>query len=68
MKNSINILYFLLLLLTVPSVFAKATSPDQLSIEQQVEDFMAKENIPAMAIGIIKDGKVLFTAGFGVLD
>ncbi|KGJ89965.1 serine hydrolase domain-containing protein [Thalassotalea sp. ND16A] len=54
--------------LLVPSVFAQDTLVDKLKIEQQVQQFMAKEDIPALAIGIIQNGKVVFTSGQGVLD
>lgn len=65
MKSQITLL--LLLVLLIPSLFAK-NAPDQLKIEQQVQSFMAKEDIPAMAVAIVHQGKVMFSSGFGVLD
>ena len=38
------------------------------NIEKQVQEFMAKEDIPALAIGIIQNGKVTFTSAHGVRD
>lgn len=55
-------------LLLVPSVFAQNNQVDKLKIEQQVVEFMAKEDIPALAIGIIQNGNVVFTSGHGVID
>lgn len=55
-------------LLLIPSVFAQSTPIDKANIEQQVIEFMAKEDIPALAIGIIQNGKVVFTSGHGVID
>ena len=66
MKNKIPLLLSLCLL--VPSVFAKSTAINQSKIDQQVKQFMADENIPALAIGIIQNGKVVFTSAHGVMD
>ncbi|MBA6296384.1 serine hydrolase [Colwellia sp. MB02u-9] len=55
-------------LFLIPPVFAQTTLVDKLKIEQQVKSFMAKENIPAIAVGIIQQGKVVFTSGLGVRD
>ncbi len=66
MKNKIPLLLSLCLL--VPSVFAKSTAINQSKIDQQVKQFMANENIPALAIGIIQNGKVVFTSAHGVMD
>jgi CubicO group peptidase (beta-lactamase class C family) len=55
-------------LLLIPTVFAQVTLIDKLKIERQVEEFMAKEDIPALAVGIIQQGKVLFISGLGVRD
>ena len=54
-------------LLLISSAFAQAALVDKLKIEQQVQQFMAKEDIPALAIGIIQNGKVVFTSAHGVL-
>jgi D-alanyl-D-alanine carboxypeptidase len=54
--------------LFISSVSAQVTMVDKLEIEKQVTKFMAKEDIPALAIGIIQQGKVVFTAGLGVKD
>lgn len=65
--NKIIITAFLTLLL-IPSVFAQVDLVDKFKIEQQVKEFMVKENVPALAIGIIQQGKVVFTSGIGVRD
>ena len=49
-------------------MLAKSTAINKLKIEQQVQQFMAKEDIPALAIGIIQNGKVVFTSAHGVMD
>lgn len=66
MKKIITSLFILLSL--VPSVSAQISSADKLKIDQKVQQFMAKEDIPALAIGIIKNGKVVFTSTHGVID
>ena len=60
--------FLFLLLWVVPSVSAQISSADKLKIDQQVQQFMAKEDIPALAIGIIQNGKVVFTSAHGVID
>jgi len=59
---------FILSSLLIPSVFAQETRIDQEAIDQRVIKFMAKEDIPALAIGIIQNGKVVFTSAHGVMD
>ncbi|NRA83852.1 MAG: beta-lactamase family protein [Gammaproteobacteria bacterium] len=68
MKIIKKIIPAVLSLLLAPSVLATDTQPIKISIEQQVAQFMAKEDIPALAIGIIQNGKVVFTSGHGVFD
>lgn len=65
--NKIKTALFLLFWV-VPTVSAQISSVDKLNIDQQVQQFMAKEDIPALAIGIIQNGKVVFTSAHGVLD
>jgi len=55
-------------LLLAPSAFAQNIQVDKLKIDQQVQEFMSKEDIPALAIGIIQNGKVVFTSAHGVID
>ncbi|PKG78715.1 hypothetical protein CXF80_10555 [Shewanella sp. Actino-trap-3] len=55
-------------LFLIPSVFAQVTLVDKLKIEQQIKEFMAKEDVPALAVGIIQQGKVVFTSGVGIRD
>ena len=52
----------------IPSVLAQVTLVDKLKIEQQIKEFMAKEDVPALAVGIIQQGKVVFTSGVGIRD
>ncbi|HBY87251.1 MAG TPA: hypothetical protein DEO86_15400 [Colwellia sp.] len=66
LKKIMTVLF--LLLWFVPTVSAKISSVDKLNIDKQVQQFMAKEDIPALAIGIIQNGKVVFTAAHGVID
>lgn len=60
--------FLFLLLWVVPTVSAQINAADKRKIEKQVQQFMAKEDVPALAIGIIRNGKVVFTSGHGVLD
>mgnify|MGYP000013150921 CR=1 FL=1 len=71
MKASIlkKIITFLsVLLLVVPSVSAQISTVDRVNIDKQVQQFMAQEDIPALAIGIIQNGKITFTSAHGVID
>lgn len=65
--NKIKTALFLLFWV-IPTVSAQISSVDKLNIDQQVQQFMAKEDIPALAIGIIQNGKVVFTSAHGVID
>lgn len=65
--NKIKTALFLLFWV-IPTVSAQISSVDKLNIDQQVQQFMAKEDIPALAIGIIQNGRVVFTSAHGVLD
>jgi CubicO group peptidase (beta-lactamase class C family) len=62
------IAFLVLLILVAPASLAKATTAEQIKIAQQVKDFMAKEDIPALAIAIIQNGEVVFTSAQGVID
>ena len=63
----LKIVFFCLLNLVTSVVFADENAA-KLDIEQQVKQFMAKENISALAVAIIQNRKINFTAGYGVLD
>lgn len=52
----------------LPLTATESAPIDQDNIEQQVNRFMTKEDIPALAIGIIQNGKVVFTSAHGVID
>jgi len=65
--NKIKTALFLLFWV-VPTVYAQISPVDKVNIDQQVQQFMAKEDIPALAIGIIQNGKVVFTSAHGVID
>jgi len=66
MKNIIALLVSLAFLST-PTII-EASPIEQEKVEQQVQAFMAKEDIPALAIGIIENGKIAFTSAHGVFD
>ena len=65
-------LTLLLSLQLAQTVFAQSTTESstltKASIDEQVKEFMIKEDIPALAIGIIQNGKVTFTSTHGVID
>ena len=35
-------------------------------LERQIPELMAKADIPGMSIAVIKDGKIIWTEGFGI--
>ena len=66
MKKCFKLL-FLLSIISAP-VFAQVTLSEKVKIEQQIQTFMKKEDVPAITFAIIKQGKVAFSSGFGVLN
>ncbi len=58
------ILPFLILFLWLPVSHAQSVLPD--NFESWIEDGMQQWDIPGMAIGIVKDGEIVYTRGFGV--
>ncbi len=49
--------------------FISSTGYAQISpgeIDQLVEDAMEKFNVAGVSVGIVKDGKIIFTKGYGV--
>jgi len=54
------------MLLGAPAAAEQPAPADTLNIEQQVQQFMSEENIPAIAVALIQNGKTVFTAGYGV--
>lgn len=54
-----------LLLLAFPS--ALLANDNNFSIEKEIQHYLAHNNVPALSIGIIKNGKVEFIQHYGVL-
>lgn len=61
-KQTLGLLLFIFLFSNV--VLSQNKIPDDF--EQWVNDGMAAWNIPGIAIGVVKDGEVLLSKGFGV--
>jgi CubicO group peptidase (beta-lactamase class C family) len=55
-----------LLLLAFPS--ALLANDNNFSIEKEIQHYLAHNNVPALSIGIIKNGKVEFIQHYGVLN
>ncbi|HSK71588.1 MAG TPA: serine hydrolase, partial [Pyrinomonadaceae bacterium] len=67
MKQKILPLKLLLLLLIFPVfVFAQSLDEKLKEIDAYAEKARRDWNVPGMAVGIVKDGKVIFTKGYGV--
>jgi len=64
--NQFKMLLTYLLLLTFPPMLL--ASDNKLSIEQEINGYMAENNVPALSIGVIKHGKVTSIKHFGVLN
>jgi CubicO group peptidase (beta-lactamase class C family) len=64
MFNSFRSAALLILFLWLPAVHAQSVLPD--NFESWVEDGMQAWEIPGLAIGIVHDGEVVYTQGFGV--
>lgn len=61
-KQTLGLLLFFILCSNI--IVSQNKIPDDF--DQWVIDGMAAWNIPGMAIGVVKDGEVLFSKGFGV--
>jgi CubicO group peptidase (beta-lactamase class C family) len=62
MKN-----YFLLLLLCSFSVFSFEQTKEIQEIDSIFKEW-SKPNVPGGAIGIIKDGELIYAKGYGIAD
>ena len=60
----------LTLLVVQPSLAQKkaANAPDLKAIDQVVSSIMKEWQVPGLALGIVKDGKVLYLKGYGYRD
>ena len=58
------ILLSLFTLLLNSAVFAQISSNE---VDRLVEDAMEKFNVAGVAVGIVKDGKIIHTKGYGVV-
>ncbi len=67
MKSRQNLFFSLILILTV-SLTAQST--EKLSLKSQVDEYvekvMATYEIPGLAIGLVKEGQIFYTKGYGV--
>jgi CubicO group peptidase (beta-lactamase class C family) len=73
-KNFVTPL-LVLLIVTAPSLLAEASSQADANLEKKlaavrehVEYVLKDSGIPGFAVGIVKDGKVVFAEGFGYRD
>ena len=58
-----NTFFFILLLFTSSFTFAQLSSQE---VDKLVEDNLTKFNTTGIAVGIVKDGKIIYAKGFGV--
>src|SRR5689334_555953 len=71
-RHIITILFLLLALIATAvsgsSVRAQTTTPptDFGPVDATIQDLMALYDVPGVAVGLIKDGKVIYTRGYGV--
>lgn len=63
MKN----LFFLLFILFSPLLFAQNKNVDFEKLDAYFEKTAEDWGIPGMSVGIVKDGKIVFSKGYGVL-
>lgn len=65
MKRTLQLFFSLLLLISLHSISAAQTAvPD--NFEQWVLDGLEEWNIPGITVGLVKDGEVIFTQGYGI--
>ncbi|MBB6050557.1 serine hydrolase [Armatimonas rosea] len=62
--------YFLasLFALTLPALASAQTPSEFAALEKQVEAARVKYKIPGLSLGVLRDGKLVYTHGFGLRD
>ena len=70
MKNSFKAITLLLyFLLTYEFSFSQAfTKEDSTTVEKLILEKMSKDNIPGLSIAIVKEGKLVWSTGYGFAD
>lgn len=61
-------LYLIALLISTVLAGQKATSPDLKALDNYFRKMVADWDIPSASIGIVKDGELVFTGSYGVLE
>ncbi len=61
------LLFAISLVLTISSI-AQLQSVDKELVDNELQSVLDKWNQPAMAVAIVKDGKIVYENGFGVLE
>lgn len=67
-KNFLSINLFLLLFVFPVFVFAQSLDDKLKEIDAYAEKTRAEWNVPGIAVGIVKDDKVVFAKGYGVRE
>jgi len=59
---------FSTLILVLAGLIAAGQQPDLQKIGNYLNKAVSDWNVPGMSVGIVKDGKILFSSGYGVLE
>jgi CubicO group peptidase (beta-lactamase class C family) len=61
-------LKLLIILVFLSGLFAQSQNVDFIKLDAYFEKAAADWGIPGMSIGIVKDGEIVFSKGYGVLE
>ena len=68
MKKLAGFIIFFVVLIITTNAFAAAGNPDKLQekIDQVIRQYQKVQQVPGIAVGILKGNKIIYAKGFGV--
>jgi len=68
MKKSAVFIIFLIVLITTTTAFAAADTSEKLreKLDQVIRQYQKVHQVPGIAVGVLKDNKIIYAKGFGV--
>jgi len=65
-RLSISLLVVVLLVISIPAVGKAQQGPDIAAIDAYIENHMAENQIPGLALSIVHNDEIVYTKGYGV--
>lgn len=66
--TKISILVFSFFLITTTTFSQAFTKDDKIVVEKLLSEKMSADNIPGLSIAIVKEGKLVWSNGYGLAD